>query len=440
MQSYTDTEEATSERDSIDQLVNSEKLLDSAQQKVFCNDGSCVTDYQREVQVDVNIKSALNPTEASTLYSLGELSATNGLHLEAIRFFSQVIILEPKELRGYRGRYLSYNAIENFDAAKEDLKVINSKAIFKNISYRSLLVGDRKLGYGNFGRVVDGTWNNIPVAIKKIMNRTYQDAAFEAKLHKDLVHENIVSVYKAFRDSKLDIYLVMELMSSDLSEALTKDEQCQFLTLERRIFILKGVLLGLKYLHDEHDIMHLDIKPENIMLSEGCKAKISDFGLSQIVRDGMKKRKAGTKGYAAPEVYLRKCEKKSDYYSFGVLFYVTMVTSSRKFYRDALIIKNEIKRRQKDIPLNVLEKFSSIIMRYTNKDPILRLPLLAGVINLFSDIEFALPPRAVASRNQAVKMEGFGLKLFSGPVNMWSREDDDKRVIRGTDNLLSRNL
>ncbi|MDF1758139.1 MAG: protein kinase [Legionellaceae bacterium] len=241
-----------------------------------------------------------------------------------------------------------------------------------------------------------------------------------------------------FRDSKSNVYLVMELMSSDLSYVLNNDVKRPFLTLNMRIFILKGVLRGLQYIH-EHDVINLDIKPGNIMLSKGLKAKISDFGLSQRIEDRIK-RKVGTKGYAAPEVYFQKCEKKSDYYSFGVLFYVTMVTAAHKFYRDKPLIKTTIKRRLKDIPEDILEQIAETIMNYTNEDPSLRLPLLAGVINIFSDIELALSSSLVPSRNQSVKMEGFGLKLFSGPVNMLSREDGDQKITPEMDSPLGRNL
>ncbi|KAH7840538.1 hypothetical protein Vadar_018278 [Vaccinium darrowii] len=89
-----------------------------------------------------------------------------------------------------------------------------------------------------------------------------------------------------------------------------------------------GVANGIEYLHDGCDlrILHLDIKPQNVLLDQNFNPKISDFGLAKVYsrnRSAVTMTGArGTIGYIAPEIFLRHLgnpSNKSDVYSFGML-------------------------------------------------------------------------------------------------------------------------
>ncbi|KAA8526251.1 hypothetical protein F0562_008546 [Nyssa sinensis] len=98
---------------------------------------------------------------------------------------------------------------------------------------------------------------------------------------------------------------------------------------ETRKKIILDIARGLAYLHEEcrQRIIHLDIKPQNILLDENFNAKISDFGLSKLVdRDESQilTTLRGTPGYIAPECGQSKITVKVDIYSFGIVLLETV--------------------------------------------------------------------------------------------------------------------
>ncbi|CAM6046472.1 unnamed protein product [Sphagnum compactum] len=117
--------------------------------------------------------------------------------------------------------------------------------------------------------------------------------------------------------------LVYEYISnSSLDKWLDEDN---FLDWDRRVCIIIGVAQGLAHLHTRNPIIvHLDIKPQNILLDQDYTPKLADFGLAKIL-DGKDEdvvsstSTPGTSGYMAPEILLKQASTKSDVYSFGVL-------------------------------------------------------------------------------------------------------------------------
>ncbi|XBI33615.1 hypothetical protein VPH35_056916 [Triticum aestivum] len=97
-----------------------------------------------------------------------------------------------------------------------------------------------------------------------------------------------------------------------------------------RYEIIKGILHGLRYLHMEINIIHMDLKPSNIMLDNDMVPKITDFGLSRLAKIT---HTSGTRfithGYCAPEYEnCGKMSKKVDMYSLGVII-IELVTGRK---------------------------------------------------------------------------------------------------------------
>jgi len=144
-------------------------------------------------------------------------------------------------------------------------------------------------------------------------------------LSKPLNRENIVSFFGYYFDENecyLNLNLIMEYLHWNLNKAILSmnDET----TLKTKLEISYKIIRGLNELH-KNKIYHLDLTPNNVLLSEDLKiVKLVDFGLSKVVSSHSKltTNKGGTPHYMSPEQYREhKANAKSDIYSFGILFY-----------------------------------------------------------------------------------------------------------------------
>ncbi|RWR93693.1 mitogen-activated protein kinase 15-like protein isoform X1 [Cinnamomum micranthum f. kanehirae] len=145
------------------------------------------------------------------------------------------------------------------------------------------------IGKGSYGVVCSAfdTHTGEKVAIKKINDifEHVSDATRilrEIKLLRLLRHPDIVEIKHILlppssREFK-DIYVVFELMESDLHQVIKANDD---LTPEHYQFFLYQLLRGLKYIHTAN-VFHRDLKPKNILANADCKLKICDFGLARV--------------------------------------------------------------------------------------------------------------------------------------------------------------
>ncbi|KAJ5964381.1 uncharacterized protein N7479_004257 [Penicillium vulpinum] len=138
----------------------------------------------------------------------------------------------------------------------------------------------------------------------------------EMKLLRQLRHENIINLTDLFISPSEDIYIVTELMATDLNTILkSKRVEDQFAQ-----YFMYQIMRGLKYLHSA-GVIHRDLKPSNILVNENCDLKICDFGLARIQESHMTGY-VSTRYYRAPEIMLtwRKYTEKVDIWSAGCIF------------------------------------------------------------------------------------------------------------------------
>ncbi|XP_039163846.1 G-type lectin S-receptor-like serine/threonine-protein kinase LECRK3 [Eucalyptus grandis] len=186
-----------------------------------------------------------------------------------------------------------------------------------------------ELGRGAFGIVYKGVIsNNVAVAVKKLSSMM-QDKEKEFRTEVNVIgqthHKNLVRLH-GFCDEGQERLLVYEFLSNgSLSDLLFAGDPRLKTPWNLRCQIALGVARGLMYLHDEcpTQIIHCDIKPQNILLDNNCVAKISDFGMAKLLMMNQSYTKTnvrGTRGYVAPEWFRNlPITVKVDVYSFGVL-------------------------------------------------------------------------------------------------------------------------
>ncbi|KAG9132068.1 hypothetical protein Leryth_022514 [Lithospermum erythrorhizon] len=191
------------------------------------------------------------------------------------------------------------------------------------------------IGKGSYGVVCSAidTHTGEKVAIKKIHDifEHISDAARilrEIKLLRLLRHPDIVEIKHIMlpssgRDFK-DIYVVFELMESDLHQVIKANDD---LTREHYQFFLYQLLRGLKYIHSAN-VFHRDLKPKNILANANCKLKICDFGLARVAFNDTPTTVfwtdyVATRWYRAPELcgsFFSKYTPAIDIWSIGCIF------------------------------------------------------------------------------------------------------------------------
>ena len=138
-------------------------------------------------------------------------------------------------------------------------------------------------------------------------------------------HFNLVRLIGFCAEKSHQLLLVYEYMSNgSLDKWIFHRNPEMLLDWQHRKKIIIDIARGLTYLHDDcrHKIVHLDIKPPNILLDENFNAKVSDFGLSKLVdreQSQVVTTMRGTPGYMAPEWLNSVITEKVDVYSFGVV-------------------------------------------------------------------------------------------------------------------------
>ncbi|KAK2997567.1 hypothetical protein RJ639_025001 [Escallonia herrerae] len=185
-----------------------------------------------------------------------------------------------------------------------------------------------KLGRGGFGSVYEGDLaNGTKVAVKRLdsIGQGRKEFLAEVKTIGSIHHFNLVRLigYCAEHSNRLLVY--EHMCNGSLDKWIFNPDQGHTLSWEIRRKIIIGLAKGLEYLHSQCDpnIIHFDIKPQNILLNGDFSVKISDFGLAKLIdRDQSQVLTVlkGTPGYMAPELYKgTNISVKADVYSFGIV-------------------------------------------------------------------------------------------------------------------------
>lgn len=200
------------------------------------------------------------------------------------------------------------------------------------------------LGTGGFGRVYRGTLpkSKIEIAVKKISHESRQGMKeFVAEIVSigHLRHRNLVQLLGYCR-RKGELLLVYDYMPNGSLDKYLYDRPRVTLNWRQRFRVIKGVALGLFYLHEEWEqvVIHRDVKASNVLLDAELNGRLGDFGLARLYDHGTDPQTThvvGTLGYLAPEhTRTGKATTSTDVFSFGA-FLLEVACGRRPIERQA---------------------------------------------------------------------------------------------------------
>uniref|UniRef100_A0A8C4Z707 Serine/threonine-protein kinase n=1 Tax=Gadus morhua TaxID=8049 RepID=A0A8C4Z707_GADMO len=195
------------------------------------------------------------------------------------------------------------------------------------------IFADEVLGSGQFGVVYGGkhrkTGRDVAVkVIDKLRFPTKQESQLrnEVAILQSLRHLGIVNLESMFETPE-KVFVVMEKLHGDMLEMILSSEKGR---LPERLtkFLITQILAALRHLHFKN-IVHCDLKPENVLLASAepfPQVKLCDFGFARIIGEKSFRRSVvGTPAYLAPEVLLNQGYNRSlDMWSVGVIMYVSL--------------------------------------------------------------------------------------------------------------------
>jgi tetratricopeptide (TPR) repeat protein/predicted Ser/Thr protein kinase len=271
-----------------------------------------------------------------------------------------------------------------------------------------------RLGKGGMGEVyrAEDTKLNRSVAIKRMSEAVRSDPDYrrrfvkEAERASQLSDPHIAALYDILEEQG-DIFLVMEFVEgSNLRQLLARDTK-----LKDFLAVAIQAAEGLRAAH-ARQIVHCDIKPENIMISTSGQVKILDFGVARQLSGGQGLtsftsetiKLSGTPGYMAPEVMMDEApDQRSDIFSLGVVFYEAL-SGEHPFRRRTVFETADSVLHTEPAALGSLgveQRLSEIIGRMMAKDPAQRYQNVNDVVGDLQEFAKSAPTDTLIWRAQA---------------------------------------
>jgi tetratricopeptide (TPR) repeat protein len=273
-------------------------------------------DYRGALE-DLDKADVIEPNNAFTLKNRGDVKRMLKEYRGALEDLDKADVLEPNNaftltnranvkymLHDYRG------ALEDLDKAdvfeqndhlisqtqkclkwmlneyEPTIKLLPFNSNIQIFTYNELNFG-RNLGKGAFGEVYQSYWKDTKIAIKVLKRSgSHNEGAkksfiSEVRTLGSIQHINLVRLLGYCIKGSKHMLVYEYISNSSLDTWLSKD---YLLDWDRRVCIIIGVAQGLAHLHKCNPIIvHLDIKPQNILLDKDFTPKLADFGLAKIL-------------------------------------------------------------------------------------------------------------------------------------------------------------
>ncbi|MBN2037327.1 MAG: serine/threonine protein kinase, partial [Chitinispirillaceae bacterium] len=220
----------------------------------------------------------------------------------------------------------------------------NVQSLPESISHYKVLGRLGKGGMGDIYKAIQIPLNRI-VALKVLPPHFGRDEEFakrfeiEAKAISLLQHQNIVSIYE-YGEAEGYRYFAMQFVDGmDLARYIADRKEMSVIEI---IDFSKQICRGLRYAHN-NNVIHRDIKPQNILIDKSSIVKLSDFGIAKIFSRTdeitMTGFTLGTPEYMSPEQALgKRIDHQTDIYSLGIVMYEMLAKKPPFLARDPMAV------------------------------------------------------------------------------------------------------
>jgi serine/threonine protein kinase len=224
------------------------------------------------------------------------------------------------------------------------------------------------LGSGGFGAVylAEDTWIDKKVALKvpHRQNLDFSELLREPRLLASLSHPNVVTVLTAEKQDNV-FFIVMEYVPGDTLEMIIERDGA--LDLPRALDYTCQICNAMDHAH-RHGVIHRDLRPGNVLVTEQGLVKVADFGTSRFLEIAAHGTTViGSPPYMAPEQFQGKAVFASDIYSLGVTMY-QMLTGGLPYHTPApgdieRLMRGELTSPPRDRNQKIPKGISDIVMK-----------------------------------------------------------------------------
>lgn len=320
-------------------------------------------------------------------YEYAKALQESGEIKEALKTYQKIVDYN----KNYKNalKYLNWCA-----AMQETVSAKISDTIVGELPIGSLIAGRYELlellGKGGMGVVYRAADRelNLAVALKVLRPKLSYDPDFiemfkrEVTLARMLSHPNIIKIYDLNRMGNLWFLSMEYLEGEEVKDIIIAHGK---IDIERVEHIARQILSGLAHSHGRN-LIHSDVKPQNIFVDYKGHATLVDFGVARTMSSHSKDQPVyGTPGYISPEqINGEPATPASDIYSLGVTLY-EMITGIMPFQGDSmdLILQNQL-NSVPDPPSSVIsgvpEWMNETIMKMMHRDPAQRYKFVKDVL------------------------------------------------------------
>ena len=320
------------------------------------------------------------------------------------------------------------SALQNFASPQNTNVTVGSKFSLENLKELGKYKIIKKIGKGGMGivflarhKVLNSyrALKVLPHSVKEENYDFYERFMREARIASDIRHPNIVGVMDAEADVEQDVsYIVMEFIDGGNLRRILKIQKK--LPEKQVLLIARSIAAALKGIA-EHNIIHRDIKPDNIMFTRHGEVKLADLGIAKNDNDDANITQSdamiGTPAYLSPEQIEnpKGVDIRSDIYSLGATLYEMLTGSPPYTGKNTYDIVHKMLSESIPDPRLKNPSISSIaaqiVMKMLQKNPSKRYQSPQALINVLDRI---LPHYSDSEVQEIIKSAVLGTSLPKG--------------------------